>query len=194
MIPFDEEISTIEPPRFCGGPRRDARRQQVVRRRELPLRQARRATPELLARRSEFDTRVVPLVEVRRRAVSSTRIRALVAAGDAEGAMRCLGAPFLLGGDRGRGRSARPHARLPDRERRADDEYVVPGPWRVRRLRRRPARRRERRCAPHVRDGARAACGGLPHRLRRRPLRPDAADRVHRPPARRAALRRAWRT
>jgi riboflavin kinase/FMN adenylyltransferase len=30
--------------------------------------------------------------------VSSTRIRALVAAGDVEGAMRCLGAPFLLEG------------------------------------------------------------------------------------------------
>ncbi len=53
----------------------------------------------MLASRDEFETRVVPLVEVDGETVSSTRIRALVAAGDVEGAMRCLGAPFLFEGE-----------------------------------------------------------------------------------------------
>ena len=52
----------------------------------------------MLAAREEFETRVVPLVEVDGEAVSSTRIRALVAAGDMEGARHCLGAPFMVEG------------------------------------------------------------------------------------------------
>ena len=54
--------------------------------------------PEMLHARDEFETRVVPLVEVGGETVSSTRIRALVAAGDMGGAMACLGAPFMLEG------------------------------------------------------------------------------------------------
>jgi riboflavin kinase/FMN adenylyltransferase len=55
--------------------------------------------PELLASRSEFETRVVPLVEVEDETVSSTHIRGLVAAGDVERAARFLGAPFMLEGE-----------------------------------------------------------------------------------------------
>jgi riboflavin kinase/FMN adenylyltransferase len=58
-----------------------------------------KGSPEMLAARDEFSTRVVPLIEVDGETVSSTRIRALVAAGDVEGAMACLGAPFLLEGE-----------------------------------------------------------------------------------------------
>jgi riboflavin kinase / FMN adenylyltransferase len=54
--------------------------------------------PAMLAARAEFETRVVPLVEVDGETVSSTRIRALVAAGDMEGARHCLGAPFMVEG------------------------------------------------------------------------------------------------
>lgn len=54
--------------------------------------------PAMLAARPEFETRVVPLVEVDGETVSSTRIRALVAAGDMEGARHCLGAPFMVEG------------------------------------------------------------------------------------------------
>ena len=82
---------------------------------------------EMLAARSEFDTRVVPLVEVDGETVSSTRVRALVAAGDVEGAMRCLGAPFLLegeviGGDK-RGRTLG----FPTANIAPSGEWVVPG-------------------------------------------------------------------
>ncbi len=64
--------------------------------------------PDLLRAHTEFETRVVPLVEVEDETVSSTHIRGLVAAGDVERAARFLGAPFMLegevvGGDR-RGR------------------------------------------------------------------------------------------
>jgi riboflavin kinase/FMN adenylyltransferase len=55
--------------------------------------------PELLRSRNEFETRVVPLVEVENETVSSTHIRALVAAGDVERAARFLGAPFMLEGE-----------------------------------------------------------------------------------------------
>ena len=55
--------------------------------------------PNLLRARSEFETRVVPLVEVEDETVSSTHIRGLVAAGDVERAARFLGAPFMLEGE-----------------------------------------------------------------------------------------------
>ena len=55
--------------------------------------------PDLLRSRSEFETRVVPLVEVENETVSSTHIRALVAAGDVERAASFLGAPFMLEGE-----------------------------------------------------------------------------------------------
>ncbi len=64
--------------------------------------------PDLLRAHTEFETRVLPLVEVEDETVSSTHIRGLVAAGEVERAARFLGAPFMLegevvGGDR-RGR------------------------------------------------------------------------------------------
>jgi riboflavin kinase / FMN adenylyltransferase len=55
--------------------------------------------PELLRSRTEFETRVLPLVEVEGETVSSTHIRGLVAAGDVERASRFLGAPFMLDGE-----------------------------------------------------------------------------------------------
>jgi riboflavin kinase/FMN adenylyltransferase len=57
-----------------------------------------RGDAAMLSARGEFETRVVPLVEVGGETVSSTRIRALIAAGDMEAARRCLGAPFMVEG------------------------------------------------------------------------------------------------
>ena len=75
-----------------------------------------RATPRCCAARPEFETRVVPLVEVDGETVSSTRIRALVAAGDIEAARSLPGRPVHGRGHGRRGRPARPRARLPDRQ------------------------------------------------------------------------------
>lgn len=82
---------------------------------------------EMLAERSEFETRVVPLVEVDGEIVSSTRVRSLVAAGDMRLASRCLGGPFLLEGTvvtgDGRGRDLG----MPTANIVPDDRLAVPG-------------------------------------------------------------------
>lgn len=84
-------------------------------------------TAAVLAERSEFETRVVPLVEVDDETVSSTRIRALVAAGEVDLAARCLGAPYMFegivtSGDR-RGRTLG----FPTANLVPDDQVVHPG-------------------------------------------------------------------
>jgi riboflavin kinase / FMN adenylyltransferase len=56
-------------------------------------------TPALLSERSEFETRVVPLVEVKGETVSSSHIRGLVAAGEVKEAADFLGGPFLFEGE-----------------------------------------------------------------------------------------------
>jgi len=100
VIPFDREFSTIEPQEFIVRVLLETLRAEHVSVGENFRFGARaRGTPEILASREEFSTRIVPLVEVDGETVSSTRIRALVAAGEVEAAMRCLGAPFLLEGE-----------------------------------------------------------------------------------------------
>ncbi len=100
VIPFDREFSTIEPQEFIVRVLLETLRADHVSVGENFRFGARaRGTPEILASREEFSTRIVPLVEVDGETVSSTRIRALVAAGEVEAAMRCLGAPFLLEGE-----------------------------------------------------------------------------------------------
>jgi riboflavin kinase/FMN adenylyltransferase len=80
-----------------------------------------------LSSRPEFETRVVPLVEVEGETVSSSHIRGLVAAGEVEKASRFLGGPFLfegevVGGDR-RGRELG----MPTANIVPDDALVTPG-------------------------------------------------------------------
>jgi riboflavin kinase/FMN adenylyltransferase len=99
VIPFDREFSRLEAEDFCSRmliERLGAHRVSVGENFRFGARA--RGTPEMLSSREEFETRVVPLVEVDGEAVSSTRIRALVAAGEMEAAMRCLGAPFMVEG------------------------------------------------------------------------------------------------
>ncbi|MGH2951884.1 MAG: riboflavin biosynthesis protein RibF [Solirubrobacterales bacterium] len=86
-----------------------------------------RGDPEMLASHDEFSTRVAPLVEVDGETVSSTRIRAQVAAGDVEGAMRCLGAPFLLEGTVVEGDKRGRTLGFPTANVVPDDELVCPG-------------------------------------------------------------------
>ena len=83
--------------------------------------------PEMLAAREEFETRVVPLVEVDGEAVSSTRIRALVAAGDMEGARHCLGAPFMVEGTVVTGDQRGRELGFPTANIVPDDRLVIPG-------------------------------------------------------------------
>jgi riboflavin kinase/FMN adenylyltransferase len=83
--------------------------------------------PEMLRGREEFETRVVPLVEVDGETVSSTRIRALVAAGDMEGARRCLGAPFMVEGEVVKGDQRGRELGFPTANIVPDDRLAIPG-------------------------------------------------------------------
>ena len=83
--------------------------------------------PAMLAGRSEFETRVVPLVEVDGETVSSTRIRALVAAGNMEGARHCLGAPFMVEGEVVGGDQRGRELGFPTANIVPDDRLAIPG-------------------------------------------------------------------
>lgn len=83
--------------------------------------------PAMLAARNEFETRVVPLVEVDGETVSSTRIRALVAAGDMEGARHCLGAPFMVEGTVVEGDQRGRELGFPTANIVPDDRLLIPG-------------------------------------------------------------------
>jgi riboflavin kinase / FMN adenylyltransferase len=83
--------------------------------------------PEMLAGRPEFETRVVPLVEVDGETVSSTRIRALIAAGDMDGARHCLGAPFMVEGTVVKGDRRGRELGFPTANIVPDDSLAIPG-------------------------------------------------------------------
>jgi riboflavin kinase / FMN adenylyltransferase len=99
VIPFDDEFSSIAAEDFCSRILVQALGVESVSVGEnFRFGAKARGDPQMLASRDEFETRVVPLVEVDGEIVSSTRVRSLVAAGEVEAATRCLGAPFLLEG------------------------------------------------------------------------------------------------
>ena len=112
--------------------------------------------PEMLRRRAEFETRVVPLVEVDGETVSSTRIRALIAAGEVEGAMRCLGAPFLLEGTVVEGDKRGRTLGFPTANVVPDEDYVYPGHGVYAAFADGGPGGGQRRRAPDLRDRARA--------------------------------------
>jgi riboflavin kinase/FMN adenylyltransferase len=99
VIRFDDQFSSIAAEDFCSQvlvERLDALSVSVGENFRFGAKA--RGDPLMLASHDEFETRVVPLVEVDGEIVSSTRVRSLVAAGEIEAATRCLGAPFLLEG------------------------------------------------------------------------------------------------
>jgi len=83
--------------------------------------------PAMLVAESAFETRVVPLVEVDGETVSSTRIRALIAAGDMEGARHCLGAPFMVEGEVVSGDQRGRELGFPTANIVPDDRLAIPG-------------------------------------------------------------------
>jgi riboflavin kinase/FMN adenylyltransferase len=83
--------------------------------------------PAMLEAHSEFETRVVPLVEIDGETVSSTRIRALVAAGEMEQARRCLGAPFMVEGTVVKGDQRGRELGFPTANIVPDDRLAYPG-------------------------------------------------------------------
>jgi riboflavin kinase/FMN adenylyltransferase len=83
--------------------------------------------PAMLESRSEFETRIVPLVEVDGETVSSSRIRALIAAGDMALARRCLGAPVMVEGTVVTGDQRGRELGFPTANLVPEDGLVIPG-------------------------------------------------------------------
>jgi riboflavin kinase/FMN adenylyltransferase len=82
---------------------------------------------DMLKARSEFKTRVAPLVEVDGEAVSSTQIRALVAAGEVDAAARMLGGPFIVEGEVVHGDKRGRELGVPTANLIPDEAFVHPG-------------------------------------------------------------------
>jgi riboflavin kinase / FMN adenylyltransferase len=128
VIPFDEEFMRIEAEEFVSEiliGRLGAMKVSVGENFRFGAKA--KGDPEMLARHDEFETRIVPLVEVDGETVSSTRVRALVAAGEVDAAMRCLGAPFMLEGKVVEGDRRGRDLGFPTANLVPDDRLVVPG-------------------------------------------------------------------
>ncbi|MGI8750434.1 MAG: bifunctional riboflavin kinase/FAD synthetase [Thermoleophilaceae bacterium] len=89
--------------------------------------QGARGTAGFLRSRPEFETRVVPLVEVTGETVSSSHIRGLVAAGEVEKAARFLGGPYMLEGEVVHGDKRGRELGYPTANVVPADELVSPG-------------------------------------------------------------------
>ncbi len=128
VIPFDHAFAEISAEEFCSQilvSQLGARTVSVGENFRFGARA--KGDAGMLASREEFETRIVPLVEVDGETVSSTRIRALVAAGEVEQAMRCLGAPFMLEGEVVRGDRRGRELGFPTANIVPDDSLVIPG-------------------------------------------------------------------
>jgi riboflavin kinase/FMN adenylyltransferase len=128
VIPFDHEFSTISAEDFCSKvliERLGATEVSVGE--NFRFGQKARGDAAMLASHDEFSTRVVPLVEVDGETVSSTRIRALVAAGDMELAGRCLGGLYMFEGEVVKGDQRGRELGFPTANIVPDDSLVIPG-------------------------------------------------------------------
>ena len=86
-----------------------------------------RGTADFLRSRLEFETRVVPLIEVESETVSSSHIRGLVAAGEVDQAAKFLGGPYMLEGEVVRGEARGRELGYPTANVVPADELVSPG-------------------------------------------------------------------
>lgn len=128
VIPFDLEFTQISAARFIDEiiiDRLGAVEVSVGENFRFGSKAA--GTPEMLADCGKFETRVEPLVEVDGETVSSTRIRALVAAGDMGEARRCLGVPFMIEGEVVHGDKRGRELGFPTANLVPDDRLVSPG-------------------------------------------------------------------
>jgi len=128
VIPFDDEFAQITAEDFIREvliEKLDARKVSIGENFNFGVKA--KGTPEMLARHREFETRVVPMIEVDGEVVSSGRIRALVEAGDVAEARRCLGAPFMVEGPVVAGEKRGRELGFPTANQVPDPDLVVPG-------------------------------------------------------------------
>jgi riboflavin kinase / FMN adenylyltransferase len=128
VIPFDREFASISAEDFCSGvlvERLGAKEVSVGENFRFGAKA--RGDTEMLAGRDEFETRVVPLLDIDGETVSSSRIRALIAAGEVDLATKLLGAPFLMEGEVVEGDKRGRTLGFPTANLVPDDAMVVPG-------------------------------------------------------------------
>ncbi len=128
VIPFDREFATVPAEGFVEQvliERLGAERVSVGENFRFGAKA--QGDPKMLASRSEFETRVMPLVEVDGETVSSTRVRALIAAGEMDAAQRCLGAPFMVEGMVVSGDQRGRELGFPTANLVPDDRLAIPG-------------------------------------------------------------------
>jgi riboflavin kinase / FMN adenylyltransferase len=128
VIPFDQEFAAKSAEAFVEEvlvERLGAERVSVGE--NFRFGRGAKGTAEFLRSRSEFDTTVVPLVEVSGETVSSSHIRGLVAAGDVRHAADFLGGPFLFEGEVVEGDRRGRELGVPTANIVPDDALVCPG-------------------------------------------------------------------
>jgi len=86
-----------------------------------------RGDADMLRAHGEFETRVVPLVEVEGETVSSSHVRGLVAAGDVARAARFLGRPPMVEGEVVVGDQRGRELDMPTANLVPDDQFATPG-------------------------------------------------------------------
>jgi riboflavin kinase/FMN adenylyltransferase len=128
VIPFDREFSSKPAEDFCTEvlvERLGAKQVSVGENFRFGAKA--KGDPAMLASHEEFTTRVVPLVEVDGATVSSTQIRALIAAGEVDVAQRFLGAPVMYEGKVVEGDQRGRELGFPTANIVPDDSLAVPG-------------------------------------------------------------------
>ena len=129
VIPFDHDFSRVTAEDFIREvliEKLEARKVSIGENFDFGAKA--KGTPEMLARHREFETRVVPMVEVDGDVVSSSRIRALVEAGDVAEARRQFGgAPFMVEGPVVAGERRGRELGFPTANQLPDPALVVPG-------------------------------------------------------------------
>jgi riboflavin kinase / FMN adenylyltransferase len=128
VIPFDKGFSSQSAEEFVSDVLIDRLgAEQVSVGENFRFGKGAKGTAEFLRGHDEFETRVVPLVEVAGETVSSSRIRGLVAAGEVGPAAEFLGGPFLFEGEVVSGDRRGRELGMPTANLVPDDRYVVPG-------------------------------------------------------------------
>jgi riboflavin kinase / FMN adenylyltransferase len=128
VIPFDREFAGKEPEQFRDGILAEQLGATKVSVGEnFRFGKKARGDWRLLEEQDAFETRVVPLVDADGETISSTRIRALVAAGEMESARHFLGAPYMVEGTVVEGDRRGRTLGFPTANIVPDDALVVPG-------------------------------------------------------------------
>ncbi len=128
VIPFDHEFSTKDAEDFIDEILVKALGAAEVSVGEnFRFGRAARGDVAMLSANPAFSTRVVPLVALEGETVSSSRIRALVAAGEVATARRCLGGPFLVEGEVVTGDQRGRELGMPTANIVPDDRLACPG-------------------------------------------------------------------